>query len=601
MKRTWFAFLALGLLAACQAPATGERPPGGGPPPMDEAPTAPPALGEVRAYATLHSAGFEWRFGADPEAKAACGLRYRAAGETAWREGWPPYRIRYTPPSPVAGKDAAFDGCAGSVFFLEPGATYELWLTLTGPEGLLDEGVVEVRTQSEPRIAADAPTFYVAPGSGGGAGTEADPYRGLAEAQRHARPGDVFLLAPGEYADFASGEIRFDRPGEEGRWVVWKAAGEGVVFTAPVRIAADYVWLEGVHLRGTPNDASDSDNDRRDWGLRTADAPRRVVIQRNTFTDFHYAIALNHGGEAWVIRDNVIVGDKDLRQCIDDDGNIIRGDGCPEEDYRGEGIELGHTSGHTVAYNRISLVGDGISYPLENVDIYGNEIFDVTDDGIEPDYGYANVRVWQNRITNARYNGLSFQPMNGGPWYFVRNQVMAPRESTLKLRRLSRVLLAHNLLVGWDNAVSALWDTEGFRRIDSLNNLYVSASGRYLWEQADDGPVLGRLDYDGFDPGGSAYAFKWGSDHRYPDLAAFRAATGLEPHGLTLDRAACFTSFHPRRPPDRAELEYPQLLPGCPAVDAGAVLPNLSGGYAGAAPDLGPYERGLPLPHYGPR
>ena len=595
----WLAFLLL--FTACRAAAPANPPAGPPPgPPADGSPSGPPQLGEVRVYATLHSAGFEWAFRADPEAKATCGLKYRAAGEAAWREAWLPYRIRYDPPSPVAGKDAAFDGCAGSVFFLSPGARYELWLTLTGPEGLMDEGVVKITTQSEPKIAAGAPVYYVAPGSGGGAGTEADPYRGIAEAQSHARPGDVFLLKAGEYAGFANGETLFDQPGEKGRWVVWKAAEDGVVFTASVRVAADYVWIEGVHFRGTPNDASDSDNDHSDWGLRTYNAPERVVIQRNTFTDFHYSIALNHGGAAWVIRDNVIVGDKDLRECLDDSGNEIHAGDCPSKAWGGEGIELNHTAGHTVAHNRISLVADGISYPLENVDIYGNEIFDVTDDGIEPDYAYANVRVWQNRITNARHNGLSFQPMNGGPWYFIRNQVAAPLESTLKLRRLSRVLLAHNLLVGWEDAVAATYDTEGLRRIDSLNNLYVSAAGRYVWEQYDDGPVETRLDHDGFDWGSATNAFKWGPDHRYPDLAAFQAATGLEPHGLAFDRADCFEAWPVARPPESVTPAAMTLKPGCPAVDAGTVLPNLTGAYSGAAPDLGPYELGREPPTYGP-
>jgi hypothetical protein len=43
------------------------------------------------------------------------------------------------------------------------------------------------------------------------------------------------------------------------------------------------------------------------------------------------------------------------------------------------------------------------------------------------------------------------------------------------------------------------------------------------------------------------------------------------------------------------------LKPGSIAIDAGKVIPNVTDGYTGAAPDLGAYEVGAPIPHYGPR
>jgi hypothetical protein len=36
-------------------------------------------------------------------------------------------------------------------------------------------------------------------------------------------------------------------------------------------------------------------------------------------------------------------------------------------------------------------------------------------------------------------------------------------------------------------------------------------------------------------------------------------------------------------------------------VDAGVRLPNVNDGFTGKAPDLGAYEVGEPVPHYGPR
>jgi hypothetical protein len=43
------------------------------------------------------------------------------------------------------------------------------------------------------------------------------------------------------------------------------------------------------------------------------------------------------------------------------------------------------------------------------------------------------------------------------------------------------------------------------------------------------------------------------------------------------------------------------LTSACGAVDAGVIPPNLNDGFIGAAPDLGAYELGQPVPIYGPR
>ena len=43
------------------------------------------------------------------------------------------------------------------------------------------------------------------------------------------------------------------------------------------------------------------------------------------------------------------------------------------------------------------------------------------------------------------------------------------------------------------------------------------------------------------------------------------------------------------------------LKSGSAAVDRGVVLPNVTDGFAGQAPDLGALEFGQSPPHYGPR
>ena len=43
------------------------------------------------------------------------------------------------------------------------------------------------------------------------------------------------------------------------------------------------------------------------------------------------------------------------------------------------------------------------------------------------------------------------------------------------------------------------------------------------------------------------------------------------------------------------------LRPDSKAIDAGVVLPGINDDFTGKAPDLGCYEVGKPMPHYGTR
>ncbi|WP_419625831.1 hypothetical protein, partial [Thiolapillus sp.] len=93
-------------------------------------------------------------------------------------------------------------------------------------------------------------------------------------------------------------------------------------------------------------------------------------------------------------------------------------------------------------------------------------------------------------------------------------QVAAPLESTLKIRSTSRVLLAHNLFVGWDNALGSSWPNEApdILTFHSSNNIWISANDGYAWEHNAGGHQPDwrtHLNYDGFDWGSATYAMKW--------------------------------------------------------------------------------------------
>ena len=523
--------------------------------------------GSVEIYVTRNSIGIEWDITGDDDHDAICTVRFRETG-SSYREGHPLYRVDFQGENMMAG----------SILFLEPGISYDIELTYTDPDNAIPTiHTSTVSTKIIPQMPASGQTYHVVPddGNGPGIGSEANPFRGIDNAETVASPGDIFLLHGGDYG----GTIYFRASGSTAEYLVWKAAGDRDPVFQGIRLDANHLWLEGLKIVN------------QQYGLRTdPPGPQNIVVKRCFFENNHYSIYLNDGGEGWYIVDNTIVGDNEPKTS----------------NFSGEGIELWYSDGHTVAYNTISRVADGISYPGRNVDMFNNDIFDTSDDGIEFDYGYANNRAWRNRITNLFNNGISFQPMNGAPYYVLYNQVSVLNgQSVLKLRdRADRALIAHNTFIINSGPMSS--GSDFLNNFEIKNNLWISIQPRYAWEGI---PVVGTnwktdWDYDGFDWNGYNYAFKW-DNVRLVDLPVFRTHTGQELHSIQIHQNSCFENLNytvePGGAVDSFHVEYNTLLASCNAVDAGIILPSINDNYNGSNPDLGAYERGATLPHYGVR
>jgi len=518
--------------------------------------------GAIRTYSTISSIGIEWDIVGDLDHDATAAVEFRVAGTAAWRPALPLVRVDYNGANMLAG----------SVLFLSPNTAYEIRLTLTDPDGGAAGQTVVVATRPVPLLPVSGRTFHVVPGSGGGDGSAANPFRGITAAEAVAQPGDIFLVHAGSYG----GRVTFTKPGTSTNYVVWKGAGDGEALFAGIDVSASYVWLQGLTLRDQP------------FALMSKNAPIGVVISRCSFFNNHYSIYLQRGGSNWYIADNTIVGDTPYWT----------------ESLDGEGIELNGYSvesfGHVVAHNSITNVADGISNGTYNIDVFGNDIFDTSDDGFEGDPGGVNIRVWGNRIHNAAHNGISYQPQNGSPWYVLRNQLVGFIEAPFKFRTTDRSVIAHNTIVMWGKMICCS-DAHLLRSI-VRNNLWVSVSGGQIW---DFGSTVkdwrSDFDNDGFDWGTSTAPFRYGGVV-YSSLAGFAAASGLETNGRHISWASCFATFNvPGPAPVPIPPQHMTLKAGCGAADAGAILPNLNDGFTGSAPDLGAYEIGQPLPTYGPR
>jgi hypothetical protein len=149
----------------------------------------------------------------------------------------------------------------------------------------------------------------------------------------------------------------------------------------------------------------------------------------------------------------------------------------------------------------------------------------------------------------------------------------------------------------------------------SRNNLFISADGATaIWTAYDcnqpqyclpnnyEPTWMTDVDYDGFDWGDSPEAFRWNKGRqRFKDLQSFAEAVGIEEHGVRVNKEQIFADWSIPAEPARVEPQHLALKPGSEAVDAGAIVPSIAEDFVGEAPDLGAYEFGGEMPHYGPR
>jgi hypothetical protein len=469
------------------------------------------------------------------------------------------------------------------------------------------------------------------------------------------QPGDIILVHAGTYKDnrfhysgFYPNEAAYGTPfdgtyyltisGTPEKPIAIKGAGDGeVIFDGDGcqnlfnLMAANYNYFEGITIRNT--------NVAFLLGIKRITGASGFTLKHCRLEDVGRGVQSDwSGSKNFYIADNVFIGRHDPKKLMSWWWQSVWGKfpGYPAYITSEYAIKV-YGQGHVVAYNYVAGWHDGIDdatygdpdgtgpdgTPNEipdrvpvSIDFYNNDISNVADNCIEADGAARNIRVFRNRCFNSTGGALSTQPIFGGPSYIFQNVVYnATTGSAIKyIDTPSGVLVYQNTFIGSANG------TGPASNIHFLNNL-ILGDGWY-----DPVFTLGTFtnystsDYNGFRPNpGTAVSFEWTSppfnvpvdysnklvSRPYRTLKEYSEATGQDKHSVLVD----YDVFVNVTKPDKADpqrLYNPgdfdfQLKARTAAIDAGTIIPTINDDYTGKMPDLGAYELGRPLPHYGPR
>ena len=404
--------------------------------------------------------------------------------------------------------------------------------------------------------------------------------------------------------------------------VIFDGAGNAVLFNM---MGGDYHHFDGITVRNTEVAFL--------TGIKGIIGSDGFTLTNSRIEDVGRGIQGDWAGsDDFYIADNVFVGRHSQTALLGWTDNWSDFPGFPEEISGPGGSEYAvkvYGRGHVVAYNDVRHFHDGIDIatygaPEEDesllpvsIDIYGNFMNGFGDNCLEADGGARNIRVFDNICFNSAFGAYSAQTTFGGPLYFFRNAMVGGLGLAAKLSITpAGVLHINNTYVGENHDMSL------GSNVHFINNLFVSHGGQ--------GSAQGfgvrtftnysSSDYNGFHIADSfERKFGWTSppegvladyenspvSQTFDNLSDYATATGQDMHSIIFDPED-FVSLTMPDNPDMSHM-YPtdnydlRLRRGSAAIDKAMVLPNITDDFNGSAPDIGAYEFGENLPHYGPR
>lgn len=549
--------------------------------------------------------------GSLPEAAAAT-VKYREKGSHGWLQAHPLHRIRpHFSVTPAVGEVP--DAFAWPIIDLQPGKTYEVEVTVSSG-AIADTKKAAFATRT---IPAPAPAATVTLASGTSAAE-------IQSALDKLKPGDVLQLQDGEYR---VDNLQLNRSGTVSNPIYIRGesrAGVQLVDTSGKILQigdASHVVVENMTLRGSHKD-SHWDADSRGVFFRD-DTPGQagVTIRNLTMTGVDMGVVAPREVSGCLVYDNTLVGNNTWTP------EFIQSN----TGWNDDGIRL-PGSGNAAFNNSLSGFGDALAYASHSdtgaltqtigVHYYRNDLRNSVDDLAEIDDGHRNLTLYDNRSHNSM-TFMSIDPLYGGPFVAARNTAVNVGRSPYKWTSPNTGHFIYNNTVvrttgrNWvrgkkKSEVAWLQHRNGRQRVYGYRNnilIYRGVSNATLVLNNRGHQTLD-FTHNSWYPDG---LFAWGK-HRYFNLMdAQRSVAETQPvfSGITV-RHEFDNISEPNPWPVQVTLgtDYRseitdtytlELAAGTQPKNSGAVIPNITDGFSGSAPDRGGVIDGRQIPHYGDR
>jgi hypothetical protein len=536
---------------------------------------------------------------------ATATVRYKPTGSSTWATGHPLFRIRPSF-SRVPAVGSVPDAFAWPIIDVAPGTSYDIEVTVTSG------AVTDLKTLTHVTRALPGPAGTnnktIASGSTSAA---------IQAAFKSLEPGDVLEFRDGTYN--VSG-LQLNRSGTLGSPIYIRGQSRaGVVLSNASRVIqildASHVVIENMTLQGSGVDSGTNASSRGIEFFDGSPTQTRITVRNLTMNGVDKAITATHEISEFLAYDNTLIGNNTWTIALVDSNLTWNDDGINIPGF-----------GNCAFNNTLIGFGDSLAYAEQSltqsigVHFYRNDVRNSGDDFAEADAAHRNITLYDNRSHNSS-TFLSLDPLYGGPLLAARNIVINTARSPFKFNNQNTGQFLYNNTIirtnakagsphaGWgqvqfNNGPQQAW---GYR-----NNLlvYRGSGNLFAFEAEINNPI--DFTHNSWFPDGDVWWTNSGGS--FTSLAA--AFAGVSPTTPLISGASKrhqddnITTSNPWTVTVTLGADYstevmgpytPALSAGTAPKNAGVVIPNITDGFSGAAPDRGAIIEGRTPPVYGDR